>query len=55
MTRAHHMVVIDANMIGFRAPKCIDPDRHVDSITSSFTNNGFGVLVYADHHKQHLI
>ena len=43
MTRAHPMVVIDANLIGYRAPKFIDPARHVDSIASSFSNNAVGV------------
>ena len=34
-------------MIGYRAPKCVDPARHVDSIAFRFSNNDFGVLVCA--------
>ena len=43
MTYVCPMVVIDANLIGYRAPKFIDPARHVDSIASSFSNNVIGV------------
>ena len=48
MTRAYPMVVIDANLIGYREPTCMDPARCVDSIASSFSNNSVRVLVYAD-------
>ena len=54
MTRAFHVVVITANLIGYREPKSIDPARHVDHIDYIFSNNGVGDLVYADHPKQHL-
>ena len=55
MTRACPIVVIDDNMISYRLPKCMDPARHVDSIASSFSNNGVGFLLYTNHPKQHLI
>ena len=53
MTRAFHMVVVDANLIGHRAPTCVNPARHVDSVASSLSNNGIVDLVYAGHPKQH--
>ena len=54
MNRACPMVVIDANLIGYRVPKCVDTASHAGSMAPSFSNNGVGVLVSNDHSKQHL-
>ena len=47
-TRAHLLVVIDANLIGYKDPAGVDAAKHVELFASIFSSNGVGVLVYAD-------
>lgn len=49
VNRAHPMIVIDANLIGYKTPKGMDAAKHVDFIACSFSSCGAGVLVHADH------
>ena len=49
VNQTHPMIVIDANLIGYKTPKGIDAAKCVEFIACSFSSCGVRVLVHADH------
>ena len=47
--REHLVVLIYANLIGYKTPNGMEAAKHVELIATVFSINGIGVLVHADH------